>query len=97
LSHFVAVPHVVLDGKGIFRIYLVRAAEGVRFGDLHPGIKAIFILIGTKDTRNLHLRALAAIAQVAQYSGFEHSWLSARTHRELRDMFILSQRPRSSQ
>ncbi len=89
--------HVIVEGTNIFRLVLVRAAEGVHFGSGHPFIRAVFILIGTRDMRNLHLCALAAIAQVVQHAGFEHGWLSAKGHRELKDLFLLSKRQRKQE
>jgi amino acid transporter/mannitol/fructose-specific phosphotransferase system IIA component (Ntr-type) len=94
ISHFVAIPHVIVEGTTVFKLVFVRAVEGVHFGTSHPSIRAIFILIGSKDMRNLHLRALAAIAQVVQHSGFERGWLSAKSHRELKDLFLLTARQR---
>ena len=56
----------------------------------------LFVLIGTKDMRRLHLRALAAIAQVVQADEFEAEWDRSRNHRELRDLFHTSKRKRNS-
>ena len=94
ISQFVAVPHIIIDGNRKFKIILVRAIQGVNFGMLSPSVKAIFIIIGTRDMRNLHLRALAAIAQIVQHHDFERRWLSARDHRELKDLLLLSKRIR---
>ncbi|MBD3320589.1 MAG: amino acid permease, partial [Chitinivibrionales bacterium] len=94
ISEFVAIPHVIVEGTKIFKLVLVRAGEGIHFDTMHPSIRAVFILIGSKDMRNLHLRALAAIAQVVQHSGFERGWLSAAGHRELKDIFLLTRRQR---
>lgn len=95
ISDFVAIPHVILDGTQTFRVAFVRARDGIRFDDTHGGVHAVFLLIGTRDKRNLHLRALAAIAQVVQHREFEDQWLSARGLRELKDLFLLSARRRT--
>jgi len=95
ISPFVAIPHVILEGEGRFNIVMVRAAEGIDFNAKHPSVKAVFALMGSKDMRNLHLRALAAIAQVVQQNNFEKQWLAAQDHRELKDLFLLSKRRRN--
>ncbi len=94
ISGFAAVPHIVANGSELFKVFLIRAKKGIRFSEEHPSIKAVFVLIGTKDKRNLHLRALAAIAQVLQNSEFEKRWLSSRSETEIKDLFILSTRRR---
>lgn len=94
ISQFVAIPHVIVEGKGIFKVVFVRAREGVRFNATHPSVHAVFVMLGSLDMRNLHLRALAAIAQVVQEPDFEETWLTARNRRELADLFLLSKRKR---
>jgi hypothetical protein len=49
---------------------------------------------GTRDTRNLHLRALAAIAQTLQNAGFEDLRLRAKGEDDLVDALLLSDRIR---
>jgi APA family basic amino acid/polyamine antiporter len=90
-----AVPHIVLDGEGVFELLLVRAREGIRFSEDRPSVKAVFVLVGTRDTRNLHLRALAAIAQTLQNDDFEERWLAVDGAEELVDVLLLSHRVRT--
>ena len=52
------------------------------------------MLVGTRDERNFHLRALAAIAQIAQDEDFDKIWLAARNSEELRDIVLLAERKR---
>ncbi len=94
ISAFAAAPHIIADGANLFKVFLVRAKNGIAFSHDHQSVKAVFVLIGTKDKRNLHLRALAAIAQVLQSPDFEKRWLAARGETEIKDLFILSTRPR---
>jgi amino acid transporter/mannitol/fructose-specific phosphotransferase system IIA component (Ntr-type) len=94
ITPFAAVPHIILEGSGVFRLLLVRARKGIRFSDKAPEVKAVFILVGTRDTRNLHLRALAAIAQTLQSDGFEKRWLKAKSAEDLTDVILLSERMR---
>ncbi|NQU76954.1 MAG: amino acid permease [Planctomycetes bacterium] len=94
LSPTLAVPHVIVPGEGRFELLLARAREGVRFSDKAPGVHTIFMLAGTRDERNFHLRALAAIAQTVQAKDFERRWLSAKNEQALRDIMLLSSRHR---
>ncbi|MDA3925744.1 MAG: amino acid permease [Kiritimatiellae bacterium] len=95
ISSYVAVPHIIVKGDTAFKILFIRAPQGICFSDEHPSVKAVFVLIGTKDMRRLHLRALAGIAQVVQGDDFEKSWNSARSHRGLKDLFLVSKRKRN--
>ena len=94
ITPFAAVPHIVLEGEGVFQLLLVRARGGIHFSEKAPSVKAVFILLGTRDTRNLHLRALAAIAQTLQGPRFEKLWLRAKACEDLADIILLSERIR---
>ena len=89
-----AIPHIIIEGKHKFSIFLVRAKEGVIFSQDSSPVHAIFVLVGTRDERNFHLRALAAIAQIAQDKDFDRVWLAARNNEELRDIVLLAERKR---
>jgi amino acid transporter/mannitol/fructose-specific phosphotransferase system IIA component (Ntr-type) len=94
LSPFLAVPHIVIQGSGRFEVVLIRAKKGIRFSEANPGIRAVFVLAGTADERNFHLRALANIAQIAQESDFETRWMNARGKEGIRDVVLLGKRKR---
>jgi mannitol/fructose-specific phosphotransferase system IIA component (Ntr-type) len=89
-----AIPHVVVDGENKFDVLLVRALDGVDFAGAPDPVKIMFFLAGSKDQRNYHLRALMAIAQVAQEKHFEKRWLAARGTEEIRNLILLSTRKR---
>ena len=57
-------------------------------------VYAVFVLVGSEDERNLHLRALAAIASVVQAQDFEQAWLTASDEEALRDLVLRSPRRR---
>lgn len=95
LSSTLAVPHVVVPGEGHFAMLIARMKGGVRFTDDAPKVHTIFVLTATRDERNFHLRALAAIAQVVQEQDFEQRWLGAKDAQGLRDVILLSERKRS--
>ncbi len=94
LTPFLAVPHIIVPGEHHFDILLARSKKGIKFSDQAPNVHAVFVLVGTKDERPFHLRALAAIAQIIQDSEFERKWLEARGTEELRDVVLLGKRLR---
>jgi mannitol/fructose-specific phosphotransferase system IIA component (Ntr-type) len=96
LTPFLAIPHVIIDGEGIFKMLVVRVKDGVFFSEKFNSIKAIFVLIGSKDERQFHLQALSAIAQITQSKDFEKQWINARSVQNLKDICMLSERRRDS-
>ena len=91
-----AIPHIVVDGENKFDILLVRAVDGIDFPHAPDPVKVMFVLTGSKDQRNYHLRALMAIAQIAQEKHFEQRWLAARDPAEIRNLILLSTRKRET-
>jgi len=91
-----AIPHIVVDGQQKFDIVLVRAIDGVDFPNAPDPVRVMFVLAGTRDERNYHLRALMAIAQIAQQKNFEQQWLAARDATALRNLILLSTRKRDA-
>jgi amino acid transporter/mannitol/fructose-specific phosphotransferase system IIA component (Ntr-type) len=94
LSSFLAIPHVVVEGRKTFDILIARSRQGIEFSEHARSVHAIFILLGTQDERNLHLRVLSAIAQVATDKSFEKRWLAARDTEGIRNLILLSARRR---
>ena len=95
LTPFLAIPHLVVNGEGIFDILVARSMKGIHFSEKSPAIKAVFVIIGTRDERNFHLKTLAAIAQILQEKDFEQKWLKAANEHQLRDLLLLSSRKRT--
>ncbi|MCP4607855.1 MAG: amino acid permease [Planctomycetes bacterium] len=91
-----AIPHIVVEGESKFDILLVRAREGIIFPHAPDPVRIMFILAGSKDERNYHLRALMAIAQIAQEKHFEQRWFAARDIQGLRNLILLSTRKRDT-
>ena len=89
-----AIPHVIIEGSHQFGILLARCKAGISFADDQPPVRTVFILLGSRDERNYHLRALMAIAQIVQEDGFEAHWLRAGSLEALRDVILLSNRKR---
>ena len=96
LSPGLAIPHIVIEGEKRFDILVARSCEGVAFSSHAPNVHSIFILVGTKDERNRHLRTLSAIAQIALEEQFEHRWLAARDIEAIRNLILLSTRKRDA-
>jgi amino acid transporter len=91
-----AIPHIIVEGHNKFDILLVRAKEGIIFPSTEEPVKAMFILAGSPDERNYHLRALMAIAQITQHKDFEQKWLTARDTEAMRNLILLSKRKRDT-
>jgi mannitol/fructose-specific phosphotransferase system IIA component (Ntr-type) len=89
-----AIPHIIIEGEQTFDIVLVRAEQGITFPDAPEPVHIVFILVGTRDMRNLHLRALMAIAQISQHPDFDTRWMSAKKTEDLRDIILLGKRKR---
>ena len=94
LSSHLAIPHIVIEGEKAFDVVVARVRKGIQFSDNAAQVKAVFFLIGTKDERNRHLRALSAIAQIAMEKGFDERWLAAKGVTDIRNMLLLSNRKR---
>ncbi len=91
-----AIPHIVVEGKNKFDILLVRAVDGIDFPHSPDPVRTMFVLAGSRDERNYHLRALMAIAQIAQEGNFEERWLVARDAEAIRNLILLSTRQRDT-
>jgi APA family basic amino acid/polyamine antiporter len=91
-----AIPHIVVEGENKFDILLVRARDGINFPHAPDPVRIMFVLAGSKDERNYHLRALMAIAQIAREKNFEQRWLTARDIQGLRNLILLSTRKRDT-
>ncbi len=89
-----AIPHIVIDGDDVFSILLARSKPGISFDDEMPPVHAVFVLMGSRDERNYHLRALMHIAQISQAPDFDERWMKARSPEELRNIILLGKRRR---
>jgi mannitol/fructose-specific phosphotransferase system IIA component (Ntr-type) len=92
-----AIPHIVVEGAGLFELLVVRCREGITFSREQPPVQIVFILVGSDDERNYHLRALMAIAHIVQEHGFMDRWLAAPHVEHLRDILLLSGRERDKE
>ena len=93
LTPFVAIPHIIVEGEKLFKILLVRSREGISF-EKDTSVKAFFVIVGSRDMRGMHLKALAAIAHIVQQPEFEKRWATAKNEAQLKDILLLSERVR---
>lgn len=91
-----AIPHIVVEGEHEFDVLLVRARDGIDFAYAPDPVRIMFVLAGSKDERNYHLRALMAIAQIAQEKDFEQRWFAARDAEAIRNLILLATRKRDT-
>jgi len=91
-----AIPHVIVDGEHTFGLLVARCEAGITFTEALVPVYAAFVLVGSRDERNFHLRALSAIAQIVQDPSFHKNWLIAKNVDELRDILLLAERRRQS-
>jgi len=89
-----ALPHIVIEGKHQFDIMLIRCSQGVQFPGETESVHTVFVLLGTLDERNFHLRSLANVAQIIQKPEFDKEWMAAKGEQGLRDIVLLGQRHR---
>jgi len=95
LSPYLAVPHIIIEGEKKLDILVARSRQGIVFSQDTQAVHAVFVLIGTKDMRHMHLCSLAAIAQVVQDPNFETRWMEARSIDAIKDVILLTKRRRS--
>ena len=89
-----AVPHVAVTKPGVFHLLIARTREGILFPTLNETATAIFVIVRSQNERSLHLRVLAAIAQIIQDSTFERRWEAADDTEALRRLLRESDRRR---
>ncbi len=94
VSDFLAIPHIIIDGEQKMFLTIIRSNEGIRFSENEDKVHAVFLLGGTRDKRGLHLKAIASIANLVNTKNFRTHWLQARTHMELKNMMLFSNRRR---
>lgn len=88
-----AIPHILLEHGSESHIMVVRCKPGVVFSENH-NVHAVFALASSADQRNLHLRILSAIAQIAQTATFQTEWIEAQHIEQLRKLLLSARRRR---
>ena len=94
LEEGLALPHIVVEGVHKFSIIMVRARKGIIFSLDKKPVEVAFVLAGTIDERNFHLRSLMAIAQIVREHNFYKNWMRMKTKEGLRMLILSSTRRR---
>jgi mannitol/fructose-specific phosphotransferase system IIA component (Ntr-type) len=91
-----AVPHVVSEDVEGFGLVLARSTSGVRFEGAQEPVHAIFAVAASPGERNFYLRALMAIAEIAQEDDFDARWRRAGRTEALREVVLAAERRREA-
>ncbi len=83
-----AIPHIIVEGEGLFDLIVVRGKNGVFFSEKFPEVTSVFVISGTQDQWHFYLRTLAVIAKVVRTSEFFEKWKSAPGKKELRELLL---------
>jgi len=76
-------------------LLLARCREGVLFPrNDGPPVQFVFVIVGARSARNLHLRILSAIAQLFQDPAFEDIMLAAPDIESMRRIVLNTRRHR---
>ena len=89
-----AIPHLIVGGLESLELLLVRSGQGVQFTEGEPPVRVIFALAVPSGERNFYLKALVAIAEIAQNPEFDRRWLEAGSAEALREVVLAAERRR---
>ncbi len=94
IAEGVAIPHIIIPGKNRFQLALARASQGIQWEEDGEPVKAVFVLIGSVDMRDTHLKALMAVSQIVQNDEFFNRWNAADNAEDLKSTIMLMPRKR---
>lgn len=89
-----AIPHMIDESIDTFAAVLVRSRKGIKFQGEDMPVHAIFVLAASPRERNFYLRALMAIAEIAQEPDFDARWLRAGGADGVREVVLAAERRR---
>jgi len=89
-----AIPHLIIEEAQQMRVILIRSRPGVIFAEGQPPVQCMFMIAASPADRNLYLKALIAIAEIAQEPGFDEKWMAARNTESLRELVLAAERRR---
>lgn len=95
LTAELAIPHCMVEGDKKFSIVPVRCKSGVKMSLTAQNVHIFFFICGSIDMRNVHLKCLAAIAQLAGNKQFADLWMQAADADALKELIISSKRTRN--
>ncbi|MFO8006658.1 MAG: PTS sugar transporter subunit IIA, partial [Candidatus Brocadiia bacterium] len=68
--------------------------EGVVFAEDQPPVHAMFVMAAPPEERNFYLKALMAVAEIAQEPEFDPRWRAAGSREALREVVLAAERRR---
>jgi len=89
-----AIPHLILEEARGMQIILIRSRPGVVFAEGQLPVHCMFVIAVSTAERNLYLKALVAIAEIAQEPDFDEKWMAARNTESLREVVLAAERRR---
>lgn len=89
-----AIPHIVVEGNNLFEVIVVRAKLGIVFSSDEEPVHSIFVLAGSRDERDFHLRTLMSIANIVREPDFQTNFMKAFSKESLRMLILSSTRKR---
>ena len=89
-----AIPHFISEELDSLEVIIARSREGVAFAEGEPLVHAVFVLATPQSARNFYLKALMAIAEIAQEPDFDRRWLRASGVAALREVMLAAERRR---
>ena len=97
ISEGLAIPHIIIPGEDTFELAIIRAKKGIEWNtDSEKPVKAIFVLLGSIDKREIHLKSLMAVAQLVQNEEFFDKWMDAQDEKDLKSTLLLMPRSRKN-
>jgi mannitol/fructose-specific phosphotransferase system IIA component (Ntr-type) len=84
----IALPHVLLEGIEHYELLMARSRSSLHFPGVASGVKAVFVLLGTKENPQQHLRMLAAVARRVEEPDFLARWMKAKDGEHLKRVLI---------
>ncbi|MFP4027758.1 MAG: chromate transporter [Candidatus Brocadiia bacterium] len=92
MTQYAAVPHAIVEDGAGFEIMIIRSREGVAFSDDASEVKAVFVIVGSLEDRDIYVSALAYVATAVAQERFYERWMLAEDTEELR-VTVLSAGP----
>ena len=84
----IALPHMLLEGVKRYELVAARSRAGLHFPGVGKPVHAVFVLMGSRDDPQQHLRMLAGIARRAEGPHFLKDWLAAADVEKLRAILL---------
>ncbi|MHC4915047.1 MAG: amino acid permease [Planctomycetota bacterium] len=84
----IALPHVLLEGERQYEVLMARAKSPLHFPGVAQGVRAVFVLLGSKEDPQQHLRMLATVARRAEEQDFLQRWTKAADEEHLKRIML---------